>query len=604
MSDKVSKVLRIDWSLLPNARNKRRVLKLRPNSNGHFNCTVDNCLHDEFKSARGVRKHIDTRHPWFFYFDVEPSIKDKIVEARSKSKSRRASYLFYQNTFSIEEGIGKSFRDWLISECGGGRTETDAKQSCRRALKFLKFATGGDDSITEDLTCKFVDTSLGSAVIVTNFLRTIQENWGIGYSGAYNYMVSLQDLQDYRKSQGVTNEVLRSFTITEVYIRRGKRNLARKKKADYSRNFDLETLMSENNWADINEMEKVIPFHLPRFQSVVELCKLKPSQINPSDLTFCTRFITTFLFLRVKCCRPMTYQYLTLNMYQNCKNDGGFIDQRKFKTSKTFLFDSVLFDESAIQVIDLYVEYCRPLLNPKSDFLLVTSSGNMCTNLCHSMILIVHSAIQKYIHPTRYRQIIETASCDQLSTEEQAILSEDQKHSSEVAKIYYKKKISRDIAQKGKEAMEKLTGSGRADCNSAIANVLDSINKAKSSFDMSFVPPDVIELDKELHSSAVEVNEVDQYSLEERTSLQAEVNSIMTKATTSEVKLEEECNKTLIRFTEKEDECLKLGMKKYGSHNWADIIADKNLPFHPSRTRDSIRVRAGSRAFKRKFELI
>ena len=64
---------------------------------------------------------------------------------------------------------------------------------------------------------------------------------------------------------------------------------------------------------------------------------------------------------------------------------------------------------------------------------------------------------------------------------------------------------------------------------------------------MSFVPTDVIELEKELHSSAIEANEVDQCSLEERTSMQAELNSIMTKATTSEVKLEEECNKTLIR---------------------------------------------------------
>ena len=83
MSDRVSKVLRIDWSSLPHALEKRRILKLRPNE-GKFTCLIENCLHDDFASSRGLRKHIESRHPWYFYFDNEPSIKDKILEARSK----------------------------------------------------------------------------------------------------------------------------------------------------------------------------------------------------------------------------------------------------------------------------------------------------------------------------------------------------------------------------------------------------------------------------------------------------------------------------------------------------------------------------------------
>ena len=91
---------------------------------------------------------------------------------------------------------------------------------------------------------------------------------------------------------------------------------------------------------------------------------------------------------------------------------------------------------------------------------------------------------------------------------------------------------------------------------------------------------------------------------EQEESIITEVNSIMANSVPSEVKKEEEIIKTLIRFTEKEDECLNLGIKKYGLHKWAEIIADKSLSFHPSRSRDSIRVRAGSRAFKRKFDQI
>ena len=595
----VSKVLHIDWSLLPNAFSKKRILKLRP-SNGKFPCLIENCLHDDFESARGLRKHIDTRHPWYYFFEKEPSIKDKILEARSKRNLNRANTPSFKNAFSTEEGVGKSFLDWLKSDCGGGRGHKDALQSCRRALKFLTFATGAEESFVDDLTTRFIDTSLGSAVIVTNFLKTLQDIWGIGYSGTYNYLVSLGELQDFRKSQGVTNEILRSFSVTEVYLRRGKRNLAKKKKADYSRNLDLETLMSRNNWADINEMEKVIPFHLPRFQSIIEQCKTNPLQVAPSDLVFCTRFITAFLFLRVKCCRPMTYQYLTISMYEKCKSDGGFVDQRNFKTAKNFLFDSVLFDPSAMKIIDLYVDYCRPLLKPKSDFLLVTTSGKMCTNLCHSMILIVHSAIQKFIHPTRYRQIIETASSDLLTQEEQEIISQDQKHSSEVAKTYYKKKLSRYVAQKGKSAMEKLTGTSRVNCNDAITKVIESLNKAGQDFDLSFLSNSPLDEENDNFQNK-EIVESSSKSDEGNTILSKVSDIMVNQNISTDVKEEEEVTKTLIRFTDKEDEYLNMGIKKYGPHKWSEIISDKNFSFHPTRTRDTIRVRAGSQAYKRKF---
>ena len=39
---------------------------------------------------------------------------------------------------------------------------------------------------------------------------------------------------------------------------------------------------------------------------------------------------------------------------------------------------------------------------------------------------------------------------------------------------------------------------------------------------------------------------------------------------------------------------MKAGIKKYGYGKWKDIISDKVFSFHPSRTRDTIRVRAKS----------
>ena len=71
---------------------------------------------------------------------------------------------------------------------------------------------------------------------------------------------------------------------------------------------------------------------------------------------------------------------------------------------------------------------------------------------------MVFDAAGKYIHLIRYQQIIETESSETLDTTEQEWISEDQKHSSHVAKVHYQKKRSRDVALKGQQCLKKLKG--------------------------------------------------------------------------------------------------------------------------------------------------
>ena len=75
------------------------------------------------------------------------------------------------------------------------------------------------------------------------------------------------------------------------------------------------------------------------------------------------------------------------------------------------------------------------------------------------MSKLVFDAIGKYIHPTRYRQIVEMESLDKLTSEEQGILLKYQKHSSVVAKVHYKKWRSREVAVKAHKCLQKLKGS-------------------------------------------------------------------------------------------------------------------------------------------------
>ena len=52
------------------------------------------------------------------------------------------------------------------------------------------------------------------------------------------------------------------------------------------------------------------------------------------------------------------------------------------------------------------------------------------------------------------------------------------------------------------------------------------------------------------------------------------------------------------RFTAEEDRFLKLGIQKYGKGAWSTILHDANYNFHPARSRDSLRMRAETCAFK------
>ena len=68
----------------------------------------------------------------------------------------------------------------------------------------------------------------------------------------------------------------------------------------------------------------------------------------------------------------MMYQYLTVPMFNNSKKNGGFVDQKEFKTAPHYNFDSLLFDNNSTEIVDDYITFVRPLLHPDRDYILVT----------------------------------------------------------------------------------------------------------------------------------------------------------------------------------------------------------------------------------------
>ena len=107
----------------------------------------------------------------------------------------------------------------------------------------------------------------------------------------------------------------------------------------------------------------------------------------------------------------------------------------------------------------MYINCIRERLNHTCDYLLVSRSAIQLTQVSSIFGRTVFLAINKYINSTRFRQIVETENESKLNQNEQSILSQDQKHTSRVAKVYYQKIQSREISEKGKRCINKLVES-------------------------------------------------------------------------------------------------------------------------------------------------
>ena len=118
----------------------------------------------------------------------------------------------------------------------------------------------------------------------------------------------------------------------------------------------------------------------------------------------------------------------------------------------------LLNSDRSKHVLHSYIDFARPLVKPQCEFVLVARNEGKHSKLGDVMSKMVFDAIGKFILPTRYCQIVETQSRNQLTSKEQRILSEDQKHSSAVGEVHYLKQRSRKVTAKAHECLQKLQG--------------------------------------------------------------------------------------------------------------------------------------------------
>ena len=329
----------VDQSAVENAMKVKRVLALKKDEDDCDNCPVINCDHPGFTSKRGFRKHVNDIYPLYFYFDENPGrdIKDGDTSASCTQDLEKKNCTIYMPSYHVNSGVALKFSTWLAAICGGGISKSQSQQTASRTMKFFKFCSGEDE---DELTSSFIDYCLGCPKLVTDFAEVLKNEWKIGSSAQISYLHAIIDLIDLRKAHEASADALRNnFGISEVYLTCGKKFLARQKKMELSRDLDLDSLISANCWASLEEMEKIIPYHVDEIKYVVEKCKCFPLHEVPlQSLTFATRFVAVFLFLCVKSARPMTFQHLTVSMFENSKANNGFVDQKEFKANFMLYF--------------------------------------------------------------------------------------------------------------------------------------------------------------------------------------------------------------------------------------------------------------------------
>lgn len=550
-----------EWKDVEGASPKPKRLHLRPDNNGVFLCPLESCDSNGYKSQRGCRKHVTEKHGWYFYFEEKPKVEnafpEKILKPASKLSPTR-SKAWDMPSFSDKCPVAQDFVNWICSAGGGGKDKNQAQQLCKKILKFAKYCCSDIDDSCE-LTKVLLEYCLGSVQHIERFIVYLETECKMGKPGIISYLQSLGHCLDFFRYQGINSKQMANFMTSEVFLSRAKQCLRKKMRVEWNSVLSIETLESKNCWATLDDLQRVLPFHEARFKQVLTLAE--NNNHSTRDLSFATSFIVALLFLKVKGSRPMTYQFITIPMINSLK-EYGIIDQTQFKTNETYAFDSLLFEKKVLILIRSYVKFVRPKLNPSCQYLLVCRNGKQLKNVGDVFGRIVYQAIGKYINPTRYRQIIETESSERLSAEDQAIVSLDQKHTSNVAKVHYQKQRSQEVARKANNCIKSLLES------SPKSNENEHFSRSNSNVESS------------TNVSAIE----------------SPPNVCSVKSSISEGKAKENSTppdrKAKVTFTDEEDTFLLQGLRKYGKGKWTRILKDPDFSFHPTRTNATLMTRA------------
>ena len=76
---------------------------------------------------------------------------------------------------------------------------------------------------------------------------------------------AISELIDFRKVNGASDGVLRKLSVTELYIKRACKTVAKMMRLQWTQDLDVESLEARGHWTSMEELLEVVSFHLPRY---------------------------------------------------------------------------------------------------------------------------------------------------------------------------------------------------------------------------------------------------------------------------------------------------------------------------------------------------
>ena len=103
------------WKDAVGATKKPKRLKLL-SYNGLFICLIASCESGPYRSKRGCRKHVFTKHGWYYYFEekldiakVFPEFDTRRINYQIPQRVKTSNMLIFLNTCVV----GVNFKKWL-----------------------------------------------------------------------------------------------------------------------------------------------------------------------------------------------------------------------------------------------------------------------------------------------------------------------------------------------------------------------------------------------------------------------------------------------------------------------------------------------------------
>ena len=233
----------------------------------------------------------------------------------------------------------------------------------------------------------------------------------------------------------------------------------------------LEQLQAAGLWIDAKSLqERVLRPALKQYRALVSASTASangrdhrpPFALSATDTGFVNGFVVLALAFGGTALRTGALAQATLGDAREAVRSGQ-VALTRFKTSATYA--SVVLDASAPwlrAVLQDYVEVLRPAMRQASTDdgapFLANSAGTAEKNLATQLGKVTkrHAGVQLSLN--RLRQVFETHAMDQYTPAEQEAASRAQAHSSNTARLHYKKKKAGQAASESRAAAERTLG--------------------------------------------------------------------------------------------------------------------------------------------------